>query len=77
MWPSYFAFALPPPGARVARVLPDVAGIDREFDYWVPERFGPLAGVGCVVRVDLAGRRVRGWVSAEGVEPPGASPSSH
>lgn len=61
----------------MARVLPDVAGIDREFDYWVPERFGPLAGVGCVVRVDLAGRRVRGWVSAEGVEPPGASPSSH
>jgi len=46
-------------------VLPDVSGIDRTFVYEVP---GGLAGrveVGCIVRVLLHGRRVRGWVVAE------------
>lgn len=45
---------------RVARVVPDVTGIDKHFDYLVPE--GVDAGVGDVVRVVLHGRTVRGWI---------------
>lgn len=43
---------------RVARVLPDVAALDREFDYLADDGV-PL---GALVRVDLHGRRVGGWV---------------
>ena len=43
---------------RVVRVLPDVAGLDRPFDYLA----GDDVGVGDVVRVPLNGRRVTGWV---------------
>ena len=63
----------PPPGPLVVRVLPDVPAIDREFDYAVPERLLPADGevhVGDLVRIDLHGRRVGGWVTAVGVEPP-------
>ena len=67
----------PPPGdedrALVVRVLPDVPAIEREFDYLVPERLLPPGGrveVGDLVRIDLHGRRVGGWVTAVGVEPP-------
>lgn len=44
----------------VWRVLPDVRGVDRVFDY----RPGPHdpAPVGTIVRVPLHGRRVRGWL---------------
>lgn len=51
------------PGAPVARVIPDVAGIDREFDYLVPASLAGEVGKGSVVRVPLHGRKVRGWVS--------------
>ena len=44
------------------RVLPDVAALDRLFDYWAPP--GAAPPIGTVVRVDLHGRRVRGWVLA-------------
>jgi primosomal protein N' (replication factor Y) (superfamily II helicase) len=54
---------------RVVRVLPDVPAIDREFDYLVPEHLGDQVRVGTVVRVELHGRRVRGWVVADDVEP--------
>lgn len=50
------------------RVLPDVAAIDKEFDYWVPAELDGEVRVGSVVRVDLHGRRVGGWVVAAGVE---------
>ncbi|MGH9054669.1 MAG: hypothetical protein ACRDYY_02180 [Acidimicrobiales bacterium] len=65
---------LPAPGSLVVRVVPDVAGLDKEFDYLVPD--APAASVreGSVVRVDLAGRRVGGWVVAVGVEPPAGRP---
>jgi primosomal protein N' (replication factor Y) (superfamily II helicase) len=60
--------------ALVVRVLPDEPAIDREFDYRVPEEVLERAtcplDVGTIVRVDLKGRRVRGWVTAVGVEPP-------
>ena len=53
---------------RVVRVLPDVPAIDREFDYVVPDGMDDLA-VGDVVRVQLHGRRVGGWVVADDVTP--------
>ncbi len=60
---------------RVVRVLPDVAAIDRAFDYLVPEAWaddgrGDRLTVGSRVRVVLHGRRVAGWVVADHVEPP-------
>ena len=50
----------------VARVLPNVTGLDKHFDYLVPERFAPLVTIGTIVRVPLHGRRVGGWVTALG-----------
>lgn len=52
---------------RVVRVLPDVVGIDKEFDYLVPE--GVDVHIGDVVRIQLGGRRVGGWVTGLDVEP--------
>ncbi len=56
------------------RVLPDVVGIDREFDYVVPPAWeddgrSARVTVGTMVRVPLAGRRVAGWITAVDVEP--------
>lgn len=48
--------------ARIARVLPDVTGLDREFDYVVPDTLNHVLGVGDMVRVSLHGRRVSGWI---------------
>ena len=56
------------------RVIPDVVGIDKEFDYLIPSswhadgRAGRVE-VGTMVRVALAGRRVGAWVAAIDVEP--------
>ncbi|MCU0268182.1 MAG: hypothetical protein MUF83_05985 [Acidimicrobiales bacterium] len=52
------------------RVLPDVSGIDRCFDYLVPDELGDQVRVGTVVRISLHGRRVGGWVVADHVAPP-------
>jgi primosomal protein N' (replication factor Y) len=41
-------------------VLPDVTGLDKRFDYLVPD--GVAVSIGDVVRVPLHGRRVTGWV---------------
>ena len=46
----------------VARVLPDVTGLDKSFDYVVPDALAPAATLGAVVRVELSGRRVGGWI---------------
>lgn len=62
--------SLPPPGATIARVLPDVAGIDKEFDYLVPDAMLAGAAVGSEVRIELHGRRVGGWITGIGTEPP-------
>jgi primosomal protein N' (replication factor Y) len=51
----------------VVRVLPDVAAIDKEFDYLVPA--GAAVAVGDVVRVELHGRRVGAWIVAVDVTP--------
>ena len=47
---------------NVVRVLPDVSGINKTFDYAVPPRWASVIRVGSLVRVDLNGRRVAGWV---------------
>jgi primosomal protein N' (replication factor Y) len=60
------------PGRRVVRVAPDVAGLQREFDYVVPADSDAEVRVGTSVRVFLGRRRVSGWVVGEGIEaPPG------
>ncbi|MGI9601413.1 MAG: hypothetical protein ACR2QE_05990 [Acidimicrobiales bacterium] len=56
------------------RVLPDVAAIDKVFDYVVPEEWetdgrAERVVVGSVVRIELHGRRVGGWVLESDVEP--------
>jgi primosomal protein N' (replication factor Y) len=49
---------------RIARVLPDVTGLDKQFDYLVPDELVDGIDVGAMVRVELHGRRVGGWVVA-------------
>ncbi|MEN9645935.1 MAG: putative primosomal protein n [Actinomycetota bacterium] len=56
--------------ALVARVVPDVTGLDKQFDYLVPEAMHHLVAVGTKVRVPLHGRRVGGWVVALGEPDP-------
>ncbi len=46
----------------VARVLPNVTGLDKTFDYIVPGDLPGDVAIGSIVRVDLHGRRVGGWV---------------
>ena len=53
----------------VARVVPDLTGLDRHFDYIVPEPLVARVQVGTLVRMTLNGRRVGGWIIALG--PPG------
>lgn len=54
----------------VVRVLPDVPAIDKTFDYLVPDAVRDQVRVGDVVRIELHGRRVGGWIVAVDVEPP-------
>ena len=56
------------PTPKVVRVLPDVAAIGRSFDYAVPDAWhddgrAAMVTVGAMVRIDLHGRRVAGWVT--------------
>ncbi|MCE9622021.1 MAG: hypothetical protein K8R99_06745 [Actinomycetia bacterium] len=54
----------------VARVVPNVTGLDKQFDYLVPELLRDQVAVGSLVRVPLHGRRVGGWVVAFGAPDP-------
>ena len=54
----------------VARVLPNVTGLDKQFDYLVPQPMVASAQVGSIVRVDLHGRRIAGWIVS--IDPPDA-----
>ena len=54
----------------VARVVPEVLGIDKHFDYLVPDELVDRIAIGDVVRVDLHGRRTGGWVTE--LDPPDA-----
>lgn len=51
---------------RTARVVIDVPAVEKPFDYEVPDDIR----VGDLVRVDLHGRRVGGWVVEVDVAPP-------
>lgn len=48
--------------SRIARVLPDVTGLDKAFDYSIPDDLVDHIEVGTIVRVELHGRRIGGWV---------------
>jgi primosomal protein N' (replication factor Y) len=58
----------------VVRVLPEVSGLAKEFDYRVPARLADGVDIGTLVRVELHGRRVAAWVTALDVEPPAGVP---
>lgn len=55
--------AEPAAPARVVKVLVDVRPLEDPYDYAVPASLD--VAVGSAVRVDFAGRSVRGWVVAE------------
>ena len=44
---------------HVARVVPDVTGLDKEFDYLIPPDLDASVEVGTIVRVELHGRTNR------------------
>ena len=60
----------PPSRPTVARVVPDVTGLDRPFDYIVPPALATRVQIGTLVRVSLARRRIGGWVTALGAPDP-------
>jgi primosomal protein N' (replication factor Y) (superfamily II helicase) len=55
---------------KIASVVPDVTGLDKVFDYLVPESMVDRVSVGSMVRVPLHGRRVGGWVIRVGEHSP-------
>jgi primosomal protein N' (replication factor Y) (superfamily II helicase) len=57
----------------VARVLPNVIGLDRHFDYLVPVPLEARVAIGDLVRVPLHGRRVGGWIL--GLDPDDDAPA--
>ncbi|MAT03801.1 MAG: hypothetical protein CL424_02000 [Acidimicrobiaceae bacterium] len=52
----------------IARVVPNVTGLDKRFDYAVPDEM--VVAVGDRVRVELHGRRIAAWVVE--LDPPDA-----
>lgn len=59
----------------VVQVQPDVVRLDKTFDYAVPAAWhadgrAQRLAVGSIVRFTLGGRRLRGWVTEVGVDPP-------
>jgi primosomal protein N' (replication factor Y) (superfamily II helicase) len=60
-----------PSSLLVARVVPDLTGLDKQFDYLVPEPLRARVAVGSMVRISLHGRRVGGWIVSLG--PPDGS----
>lgn len=46
----------------IVRVVPDIPGLDKNFDYSVPPPLEQLVRPGAVVRVELNRRRVDAWV---------------
>ena len=58
-------------------MLPDVSGLDKRFDYVVPSALRDSVDVGSLVRIDLHGRRVGGWVTSLGDRPAGVVATEH
>jgi primosomal protein N' (replication factor Y) len=61
------------PGGRIVRVVVDVSGLDKAFTYRLPAEMSG-ASIGTIVRVPLAGRKVRGWIVEDPVETPEGAP---
>lgn len=59
----------------IATVVPDVTGLDKEFDYLIPDDLSERVRVGTIVRVELHGRRIGGWVRAISGESRSGRPS--
>jgi primosomal protein N' (replication factor Y) len=57
---------LPHDEPLTARVLPDLTGLDKQFDYLVPVDLASLVVPGSQVRMPLHGRAVGGWVLSVG-----------
>ena len=59
-------------------MLPDVTGLDKLFDYSIPHEISADIRIGTIVRVDLHGRRIGGWVvdllHESAVDPAGLKP---
>ena len=55
-------------GKRIVRVVPNVSGVNKFFDYLVPDALKNVK-VGSIVRVELQGRRVDAWVISEVANP--------
>lgn len=53
-----------PVEGTVVRVLPDVSGLAKEFDYLLPNGADRPVSVGDQVKIDLNGRVVDGWITA-------------
>jgi len=58
-------------------VLADVSALDKEFDYVVPEAMVDQVELGTLVRIELNGRRVGGWVIDLAVDPPAGVTLKH
>lgn len=56
-------------GTPIVKVRPDISGLDKAFDYLVPADLVASVEVGSIVRVELNGRSVAGWVTEVGVAP--------
>ncbi|MEJ7765420.1 MAG: hypothetical protein WKF86_07980 [Acidimicrobiales bacterium] len=54
---------------RVVRVVVHEGGLGKPFDYLVPDHLAERVQVGTMVRVDLSGRRLAGWVVEDSVVP--------
>lgn len=59
----------------IVSVVPDVTGIDKTFDYLVPENLVQDIAIGIRVRVPLHHRKVHGWVVAIAGSPSSIDPS--
>ena len=44
-------------------MIPNVTGLDKSFDYLIPDALDERVHVGTIVRVELHGRRIGAWVS--------------
>jgi primosomal protein N' (replication factor Y) (superfamily II helicase) len=60
-----------PPAGRIVRVLPDEPGINKTFDYRLPDHLVGSGHIrlGSIVRFSLHGRQLRGWITGIDVEP--------
>lgn len=64
---------VPRPSGRLVAVQPDITAITQSFTYVVPEAWeadgrAERVAVGSLVRIDFAGRRIAGWVTAVDVD---------